>query len=568
MHLKVQAASFCSQTGSQPCSGTALRTDLATVTVSGVALDVGPHPTLIGVPRSLTASAHESREYPGLFEHGEDPLSYRLRRQWYYEQIVGSPETQTESPNRQAPSQKQRRLNEFGHSEDRDEYRKRRRFFKLVVQEECPGNHAREPGSQTPLSSQAWCTLCRVMSIMILTLSVWFSANTFLTEICEDYGVSTQHATLLTVLVNLGFTSSATASAVAQLPDRMPPSRLLLIGCWGCAFSNAVLASGLPFEVLAFARFLNGMALAFVYPILMRFTAGWFPPVKRGTALGMVVGSLTVGIALPNLLKALFPGTPWRVVVLATSALAIVGGALAWNVSDGPFAERTLAFSAKNVKQILQNRNWHLVTWSYCGHNIELFGGWAWMGAFLQSYVGDQAGSDERTSGESVASAAAFSVVAIGSIGAGLGGKLADCVGKRRLIMSMHLFSGVMIAGLPSASSVLPPVAVFSIAGMWGLTVIADSAQYSALLAEVLPQKALLGTAITFSLAVGFMSTAVGIYVVPLLFQWAGWNGAFPCLALGPLVGFILICAVSVESNPQKCEAPSSPVKFKPTKSA
>mmetsp|Transcript_88227 Transcript_88227/g.175263 ORF Transcript_88227/g.175263 Transcript_88227/m.175263 type:complete len:549 (-) Transcript_88227:265-1911(-) len=543
MELLAQTACFCSRTAPSP--GTAAGTNQADVSVPSVAVDVGPHPTLIGFPRSSNNSTDGTQLYPGLFEHGEDPLSYGLERQWYHQRIIGGPEEQW------VPLRQQRRLNEFGHSEDRDEYRQRRQFYQMVVtHEENLQESAHERRAQIPLPPRAWRTLCRVMSIMILTLSVWFSANTFLTEICEDYGVGKQHATLLTVLVNLGFASSATASAVAQLPDRMPPSRLLLIGCWGCAFSNAILASGLPFAVLALARFLNGMALAFVYPILMRFTAGWFPPGKRGTALGMVVGSLTVGIALPNLLKAMFPATPWRFVVLGTSALAIAGGALAWNVSDGPFAERTLAFSTKNVKGILNNKNWHLVTWSYCAHNIELFGGWAWMGAFLQSYVDDQAGGNAGTSGESLASAAAFGVVAVGSIGAGLGGKLADRIGKRRLIMAMHLFSGLIIAILPSASSILPPVALFSVAAVWGLTVIADSAQYSALLTEVMPNKALLGTAITFSLAVGFISTAAGIFVVPLIFEWAGWNGAFPCLALGPLVGILLIFAVSVEDKP------------------
>eukprot|EP00929_Paragymnodinium_shiwhaense_P101802 TRINITY_DN64992_c0_g1_i1.p1 TRINITY_DN64992_c0_g1~~TRINITY_DN64992_c0_g1_i1.p1 ORF type:complete len:555 (+),score=32.31 TRINITY_DN64992_c0_g1_i1:246-1910(+) len=437
----------------------------------------------------------------GLFESHETVATYRRRREWFYEQA----RTPTDKP--------------WGISQDE---------IRLSL-----GQAKSAPRAST----QAWRTLVRVLCIIVLALSVWFSANSFVAEIADDYGVSKNEATLLTVVVNLGFTVCATGSAVAQLPDRLPPSRLLCIGCLGCCLSSALLATGLPFEVLLAARFLNGMALAFVYPTLMRLTAGWFPAEQRGLALGSVIGGLTVGIALPNLLKASLPGVPWQRVSLGTSVLALVASFLTCGVSDGPFAQRTAAFSCSNVLSILKSSNWVLVTLSYCGHNIELFGGWAWMGEFLLSL-------GEDASWKAVASAVAFTIVAVGSLGAVIGGVLADRMGKRRFILSMHLLSGTTIAVIPSAAKVLPRALVVLLAGIWGMAVIADSAQYSALLAEVLPEKRLLGTAITLSLALGFISTAVGVYAVPLLVQWGGWDGAFPCLALGPALGIVCIWLV------------------------
>lgn len=364
------------------------------------------------------------------------------------------------------------------------------------------------------------------------------SSNVFIDEIASEYQISADQVSLLTVAVNIGFTVSATFAAIAQLPDLYSPATLVSAGGLGCAVSAALLASGIPFWALALTRFATGASLSLVYPPLMRCVSGWFLGKGRGLALGCIIGSLTVGIALPNLFKAAFSSIPWRSVILGTSAVPLLGSVLALGLQDGPHVRRAMRFSIAGVSRVLRSRSWHLVTLSYVSHNVELFGGWAWMDAFLEDMLSkDGHGTD-------VASIAAFVVVAAGGLGAVLGGMLSDRLGRRTLIALAHVLSGVLIACLPSVGQYAPAWVLLSLAVVWGMAVVADSAQYSALIADVFAEQELLGTALALSLALGFFSTAVGVYVVPVLVAWGSWGGAFPCLAIGPLVGLIAIALV------------------------
>eukprot|EP00927_Polykrikos_kofoidii_P047207 TRINITY_DN4130_c0_g3_i1.p1 TRINITY_DN4130_c0_g3~~TRINITY_DN4130_c0_g3_i1.p1 ORF type:complete len:551 (+),score=54.05 TRINITY_DN4130_c0_g3_i1:29-1654(+) len=525
----------------------------ADVSASSVSLAVADA-TSAGATATLEIRASDDSELmpnrgvgykQGIFEAHETEQCYMLRRRWFQNRTNDGESGHIHESDDilERRSKDQRRLNEFGHSEDTAEYHRRRKWYleSVLAQQRTVCQKEPEDGGR---ETQRWRVLLQVICIMICALSVWFSANSFLADICEDYGVTKSEGSLLTVLVNIGFCVGATSSGLAQLHDHVPASRLLLVGCLGCAISNALLVTGLPFQALLVARLLNGVAIAFVYPTLMRFVASWFPAKRRGFALGTVLGSLTVAIALPNLLKAALPATPWRGVILGTSVLALVGSGFTCGLSDGPYVAKAPAASCKNVLRVVRSSKWILVTLSYCAHNLELFGGWAWMGAFLESYIDERAGGSAGDSGKATASALAFGVVAVGCLGAPIGGLVADRIGKRRFICSVHIVSGVSIALLPHAAKVLPLPAVAFIAGIWGFTVIADSAQYSALLAEVLTDTGLLGTAIALSLALGFVSTAIGVFIVPLIFDQLGWEGAFACLAVGPFVGTLAILAI------------------------
>jgi MFS family permease len=71
---------------------------------------------------------------------------------------------------------------------------------------------------------------------------------------------------------------------------------------------------------------------------------------------------------------------------------------------------------------------------------------------------------------------------------------------------------------------------------LWGFFVVADSAQFSAMVTESSPPHAV-GTALTLQTSLGFLLTMVTIQLIPVIVDLAGWRLAFPVLALGPAAG-------------------------------
>jgi nitrate/nitrite transporter NarK len=73
---------------------------------------------------------------------------------------------------------------------------------------------------------------------------------------------------------------------------------------------------------------------------------------------------------------------------------------------------------------------------------------------------------------------------------------------------------------------------------IWGFTVVADSAQFSALVTEHTPRTHV-GTALTLQTSAGFLLTMVSMRLVPPLVSLGGWQWVFVFLAPGPLLGAI-----------------------------
>jgi hypothetical protein len=75
------------------------------------------------------------------------------------------------------------------------------------------------------------------------------------------------------------------------------------------------------------------------------------------------------------------------------------------------------------------------------------------------------------------------------------------------------------------------------IAVVWGVAIIADSAQFSAAVTELGDQR-FIGTALAIQLGLGFALTVVVIWLVPIFVSWiGGWRWAFLLLVPGPFVG-------------------------------
>jgi MFS family permease len=271
-------------------------------------------------------------------------------------------------------------------------------------------------------------------------------------------------------------------------------------------------------------RLATGFCLAGVYPPALKLASTWFQE-RRGTALGIVVGALTLGSAVPHLVNGL-GGLEWQVVVVTTSVLTVIGGLVAaFAVPEGPYRFPSARFDPRQFSRVLANRGVRLASLGYFGHMWELYAMWAWFLVFF-SAVSD---------GGSGAAYATFAVIAIGAVGCWAGGVLGDRWGRPETTALMMAVSGgcALLVGLAGAWSA---AAALVVGLVWGFTVVADSAQFSTMVTELADQ-AYVGTALALQLAVGFALTVATIWLVPYWEEAVGWEWAFVFLAPGPVLG-------------------------------
>jgi len=281
--------------------------------------------------------------------------------------------------------------------------------------------------------------------------------------------------------------------------------------------------------------------LALVYPPGMKIAAGWFKQ-RRGFALGLLIGALTLGKAVPHLLTAVF-GSNWKEPMLMASGLAIVGGSLVLAVvRDGPHVAATAAFDPHAIRKIFASRGARLATFGYLGHMWELYAMWTWVGVFATaSFTASGLGPSASRAG----SLAAFLAIGSGAAGCAAAGHYADTLGKAR-VARWALVASATAAVLTLAVYGGAPVWTFALVIVWGFAVVADSAQFSALVSEFAPRD-LVGTALTFQTSVGFLLTMVTIDVLPRVAGAVGWQYASLLLVPGPVVGALAMRALERE---------------------
>jgi len=369
---------------------------------------------------------------------------------------------------------------------------------------------------------------------VLLAFAPWFSASAVGSLLATEWHLDALGLPILTVAVQLGFAAGAIVLAATGAADVVSGPRLLATGAVVTALGNvgfALLATDVASAIPW--RLATGAGLAAVYPVALKMLAGWFVR-RRGLAIGVLIGALTVGSALPHLFRAIGATNDlsWRPTVLATSVAALAAGALLGLAArPGPFEVPASRFSPAAAARALRQPAVRLATAGYLGHMWELYAMWTWAPAFLAASFA-VAGSADR----GLAGLAAFLVVASGGIGCVVAGLVADRYGRTTSTIAAMAGSGgsALVIGLLFGAS---PVIVTVLALFWGITVVADSAQFSAAVSELAPPGTA-GSALSLQLATGFVLTGVTILGVGLLAPTADtWRVAFWILALGPAIG-------------------------------
>lgn len=369
----------------------------------------------------------------------------------------------------------------------------------------------------------------------LLAMSLWFTGTAVLPQVTQMWHAGLSLASWLTIAVQIGFAIGALSFALFNVPDVFSPITVLVVSSIAAAGVNAAFAREAQNPLAAIMlRGATGFFLAGVYPTGMKIVAGWFHR-GRGLALGIMIGALSVGSAVPHGVNSV-ASIPWRGVVLASSVFALLAAAVvALGVREGPFAMPQSRLDLSQIGEIVRNRRLRLANLGYLGHMWELYAMWGWIAVVFAA-----AAHWHRMEYE----ASAAGVIAIGAVGCAWAGVASDRLQHASELDRIAQRSKVTIMAMSvsSACCVLaalvfdfPPVLLI-VALIWGIAIIADSAQFSAIISEV-AEKRYMGTALTMQTALGFLLTALSIRATAALAAQYGWRWALASMAIGPLLG-------------------------------
>lgn len=385
--------------------------------------------------------------------------------------------------------------------------------------------------------------------VQVLAITAWFSASAVVPTLQREWHISSTAAVWLTASVQLGFVIGAVGSVALSLADRIAPQRLMGTATACAALLTALFAVSIhSLGPAIVVRFFTGVCLASVYPVGMKAMTSWSPVATRAKALGLMLGALTLGSAMPQLISG-SANVPWRGIMLTAAAVTAAGAVLAFaSIRPGPYADpRAERPHPRYALAMFASRGPRLANLGYFGHMWELYALWTWLPSFVLA-----AGTGGAGAGHHLGLFIAIGIAGVS--GCLIGGWAADRFGR-----PVTAGTALVISGLCCLASPLMfhagwvPLFVFLL--IWGAAVIADSGVFSTALSETADRR-YVGTALTTQTAVGYLLTVVTIQFVPILAQAVGWQYAFLLLVPGPVLGAIAMRSLSGTRTPLEGNSP------------
>ncbi|WP_199452869.1 MFS transporter [Marinobacter sp. bablab_jr008] len=359
--------------------------------------------------------------------------------------------------------------------------------------------------------------------------SLWFSINGVWLSLSAELGLAESDLGRLTLSVQAGFIAGTLALAVTGLADRFGASRIFLISSLLGALANAgfVAVAGV-FPLDSLLRFATGLCLAGIYPLGMKLVIAWTPK-YAGAALAWLVGMLTLGTALPHLMRGATLGLPWEWPLFASSCLALLGGLLVFLLGDGPHLPKASGrLPLSQGLAALRMPRFRAVAGGYFGHMWELYAFWT----LVPLLIGREL--QRLGQGDALIPWLSFAVIGMGAAGCIGGGRISRTRGSEWVAQRALMVSGALCLLYPWMNG-LPPALLMALLLVWGVAVVADSPQFSALAAATAPKETV-GSSLAVMNAVGFGLTLPAIWLTSGF--WSVWGVWVALLLLpGPVFG-------------------------------
>lgn len=363
--------------------------------------------------------------------------------------------------------------------------------------------------------------------------SLWFAGNAIVDQLSVKIGLGYGDMGYILSSVQIGFIAGTLVFALLLIADRFSPSKVFFICAILAALCNAsLLLDQLSKDIVLLARLGTGFFLAGIYPIGMKIAADYYEA-GLGNILGLLVGALVLGTAFPFLITAMEINTSYTALIKITTLLALLGGFLMFLfVPNGPFRKASTQLQLKASLALFKIEDFQKAAFGYFGHMWELYAFWAFTPLAIKTY------NDIHATSYPVA-LWTFIIISFGALACVLGGKLSKTYGSPKVARLSLLISGgfCLISPLLFYTS---PFIFFIIFSLWGMAVVADSPQFSSLVAQASPP-VLKGTGLTVVTCIGFVLSIVSIQLLSFLSLRINPRLIFIFLAIGPVLGLFFL---------------------------
>jgi MFS family permease len=379
----------------------------------------------------------------------------------------------------------------------------------------------------------------RILPVIVISqffcTSLWFAGNAIINDIVRVFDLPSNYVAHLSSAVQFGFISGTLIFAVLSLADRFSSSKVFFISAVIAAvFNLAISMDGISAPGLLVFRFLTGFFLAGIYPVGMKIAADYYQQ-GLGKSLGWLVGALVLGTAFPHLAKSITSTLPWKYVIYSTSALAVLGGsALVLLIPDGPYRKPGQSPSLLAFVKGFANPQFRSAALGYFGHMWELYAFWVFVPLMLAHHklINPEAGFSIPL--------LSFCIIASGFIACVLGGLISFKRGPKRVATTALLISCVCCLLSPFVLSTGSTPLFISFLFIWGMAVVADSPQFSTLVAHNAPSGSK-GASLTIVNCIGFSITIISIQLINALINGQNAQYIYLLLAIGPILGLIAL---------------------------